>query len=47
MELISEKKIQFPKLSTGKNILIQDCQEILTGHRKAISTVAKQNVPWQ
>ena len=47
MELISEEKIQFPKLGTGKNILIQDCQEILTGHRKAIPTLAKQSVPWQ
>lgn len=41
------KKMQFPKLGSGKDILIQDCQEILNGHRKAISTLAKQNVPWQ
>lgn len=47
MELISGKKMQFPKLGSGKDILIQDCQEILSGHRKAISTLAKQNVPWQ
>lgn len=39
--------MQFPKLGSGKDILIQDCQEILNGHRKAVSTLAKQNVPWQ
>lgn len=39
--------MQFPKLGSGKGILIQDCQEILNGHRKAVSTPAKQNVPWQ
>lgn len=39
--------MQFPKLGSGKAILFQDCQEILNGHRKAVSTLAKQNVPWQ
>lgn len=47
MELISGKKMQFPKLGSGKDILIQDCQEILSGHRKATFTLAKQNVPWR
>lgn len=47
MELISEKKMQFLKLGSGKDILSQDCQEILNGHKKADSTLAKQNVPWQ
>lgn len=39
--------MQFPKLGSGKDILIQDCQEILNGHRKTVSTLANQNVPWQ
>lgn len=39
--------MQFPKSGSGKDVLIQDCQEILNGHRKAVSTLAKQNVPWQ
>lgn len=41
------EKMQFPKFGSGKDILIQDCQEILLGFIKAISTLAKQNVPWQ
>lgn len=43
--------MQFPKLGSGKDILIQNCQEILNGHRKAVSTLSKAKcslakVPW-